>query len=215
MIIFPGFSFIFPNFWFFGLLVGSKGKNDKKLCHLCSISQESFIIWSWLVVHKLNMMISLGVFFIFSKPWFFSLLGGSKGKKWLKTTKTLSVVPYISGTIHHMIVIFGAHVWNDDISRCCFHFFKILVFHVVMGVKGKKMAQNDKAFCLPCSLSQKPYLIWLWFSVHMCKMMISPAIIFIFLKFWFFGVLGGREWKGKKWSIITSFSLSHFICQEL
>ena len=58
-----------------------------KNCHLCSISQESFIIWSWLVVHKLNMMISLGVFLIFSKPWFFSLLGGSKGKKWLKTTK--------------------------------------------------------------------------------------------------------------------------------
>ena len=154
-----------------------------KNCHLCSISQESFIIWSWLVVHKLNMMISLGVFLIFSKPWFFSLLGGSKGKcvrmVWNETVEILNP--------------FGAHVWNDDISRCCFHFFKILVFHVVMGVKGKKMAQNDKAFCLPCSLSQKPYLIWLWFSVHMCKMMISPAIIFIFLKFWFFGVLGGRE----------------------
>ena len=33
---------------------------------------------------------------------------------------------------------------NDDITRRLFHFFKILIFWVVSGVKGQKMAQNDQ-----------------------------------------------------------------------
>ena len=32
------------------------------------------------------------------------------------------------------------------------------------------------------SVSQELYLIWLWFLVHMCKMMISPAIFFCSFK---------------------------------
>ena len=53
-------------------------------------------------------------------------------------------------------------------------------------------------FCLPHSVTQELYLIWLWLLVHMCKMMISPAIFFIliFSKLWFFGFLGG--WGGVK-----------------
>ena len=46
-----------------------------------------------------------------------------------------------------------------------FHFFKILIFWVVRGVKGQKTVQNDK--------KQEPYMIWLSFMVHMCKMIIS------------------------------------------
>ena len=46
-------------------------------------------------------------FFILSKFWFFGLLGGSKGKNGPKWQKTLSIAPYISGTIHHML---GTHV---------------------------------------------------------------------------------------------------------
>ena len=46
------------------------------------------------------------------------------------------------------------------------------------GGKGQKMAQNDKKICLT------PYLrnctLYDWFFVHMCKMMISPAIFFSF-----------------------------------
>ena len=43
-----------------------------------------------------------------------------------------------------MIMIFGALVLNDDISRCFFHFFEILIFWTVRGVKGQKIAQNEK-----------------------------------------------------------------------
>ena len=66
-----------------------------------------------------------------------------------------------------------------------FYFFKILIFWVVSGVKGQNMAQNDKKFCLLHSVCQESYHLWLWFLEHMCKM-ISPAIFFIFSKFWFF-----------------------------
>ena len=64
------------------------------------------------------------------------------------------------------------------------------------------MAQNDKKLCLLHSMSQEVYIIWLWFLVHMCKMMTSPDGFFIFSKYWFFGLLRGWEGgglKGKKW----------------
>ena len=50
---------------------------------------------------------------------------------------------HISATIHHMIVINSTLVENDDISRCFFHFFEILIFWV-SGLKGKKMVQIGK-----------------------------------------------------------------------
>ena len=76
-----------------------------------------------------------------------------------------------------------------------FHFFKILIFQAVKGVKGQKMLQNDKKFCLSHSISQEPYIIWLSFMVHMCKMIISPGVLLSFSKFWFSGL---SEVKGQK-----------------
>ena len=47
-----------------------------------------------------------------------------------------------------MIMIIGTLVWNDDISRHFFNFFKIFFFWVVMGGggggKGQKTVQNYK-----------------------------------------------------------------------
>ena len=59
------------------------------------------------------------------------------------------------------------------------------------------MAQNDKKACLSCSISQEPYIIWLSFMAHICKMIISPGDFFIFSNFWILRLLGW--WKGKKW----------------
>ena len=56
----------------------------------------------------------------------------------------LSVAYHISGTVHHMIIIFGTPVQNDESSRHFFHFMKILIFWSVRGVKGKKIAQSEK-----------------------------------------------------------------------
>ena len=148
------------------------------------------------MVHLCELMISPGVFFIYSKFWFSGLLGGKRKKKnGPKCEKIMSVVFHISGSIHHVIVIFGAHVSNDDISRYFFYFSKILIFLVVSGggggVKWQKMAQNVKTFCVSHFVSQELYLIWLWVLVHLCKMRISPATFFIFSTFLFFGFLGG------------------------
>ena len=57
------------------------------------------------------MMASPNAFLISSKLWFSGLLGwrGLKGKKWRKMTK-ISVSLRISGTLPHMIVVFGTHV---------------------------------------------------------------------------------------------------------
>ena len=47
-------------------------------------------------VHLWGMMISPGVFFIFSKFWFSGLLGGKKDKKWPKMRKTsVCRAPYL------------------------------------------------------------------------------------------------------------------------
>ena len=114
-----------------------------------------------------------------------------KGQKIDQNEKTLSVALHISGIIHHMIVIYGILVWNNDISRHFFHFFKILIFWVVKGLKGQKMVQNEKISCLLCSISQETYIILFWFMVHMWKMIISTRTLFIFSKFWFSGLLEG------------------------
>ena len=55
-------------FWVVRSVKGQKmAHNDKKLCRLLVISQEPYIIWSWSMVHKCKRIISLGVFYIFSK----------------------------------------------------------------------------------------------------------------------------------------------------
>ena len=90
-------------------------------------------------------------------------------------------------------------------SGVFFHFFQNFVFF--REVKGEKMVQIDKKFCLSHSISQEPYLIWFSFVVHMCKMIISPGVFLFFPKFWLFGLLGGS--KGKKWSKMTKSSVRH------
>ena len=71
-------------------------------------------IWLLFMVHLCKLMISLGVFFIFSKFWFCGLLGGSKYKKMAQNDKkTLSFALYISGTIHHFL-IFRVSSWLKE-----------------------------------------------------------------------------------------------------
>ena len=144
MTISPGIFFIFSKFWFSGFLgwVGVNEQkmvqNEKKFCLLHSISQESYTIPFPFIVH-LGKIISPCFFYISSKFWFSGLLGRHKGKKQSKMRKKIpSVVLHISGTIHHMIFIYGTYIWNDDISRNFAHFFKILILHVVWRISGQK-----------------------------------------------------------------------------
>ena len=86
----PRRVFIFSKFWFFGLLGRSKGKNGpkwQKLWPLHFMSQESYIIWSWYMIHMCKRIISSGVFYIFSKFKFLVSIVEWKSKKWSKMTK--------------------------------------------------------------------------------------------------------------------------------
>ena len=56
-----------------------------------------------------------------------------------------------------------------------------MIFWVVRGVKGQKIAQNRKEQ-LSCIVSQEQCGIWSWVLVHLCKMMLSPGVFFHFLK---------------------------------
>ena len=94
-----------------------------------------------------------------------------------------------------MIMIFGALVLNDNFSRLFIIFFKILIFWVVMGVKGQKLVQNDQKICPLHSISQEPYNICFSFMVHMCKMIIYSGVFcqyFKILIFWVTRVAKGQ-----------------------
>ena len=64
------------------------------------------------MVHLCEMMISPGAFFFhFFKTLVFWVVSELKGQKMSQTDKIImSVVLYILGTIHHMIVIYGTQV---------------------------------------------------------------------------------------------------------
>ena len=112
-----------------------------------------------------------------------------------------------------MIIIFGKLLYNDHILRYFCEFFKILIFDFLGcwgggGVKWQKMAQKKKKICPACFISQEPYILWLSFMLHLCKMIISPGSYFISSKFWFFGLLGSKRAKNSpKWQEILSIAL--------
>ena len=123
------------------------------------------------------------------------------GKPWL------NVKWYISRVFLIFSKFWFSDLLTNNISKCYFIFSKFLFDGLLVG-KMEKMAQNDKKSCLSHSVSQKLYIIWLWFLVHMCKMFISPAIYFIFSKFLFFRFLWGKRAKNDK---ITN-GVCHTLC---
>ena len=63
-----------------------------------------------------------------------------------------------------MIFIYGTYVCIKGYLLAFFSFFfKILIFRTVIWVgvvvKGQKMVQNNKKFCLSHYVSQEPYII--------------------------------------------------------
>ena len=102
MIISPGVFSIFQNFDFLGFQ-GVKGqkmtRNDKKFCLLHLIFQESYIMWSSLMVQMCKRVIYPGIFLIFSKLWFFGIIreggGRVKGQKMVQNDKIVSLTGHV------------------------------------------------------------------------------------------------------------------------
>ena len=91
-------------FWIVRRVKGQKiTQNDKKILSVIMIYQKPYIM---IVICGT----SSGIFYFF-KILIFWVVRRVKGqKKWPKMTKTLSFGLYISGTIHHMTLICGAHM---------------------------------------------------------------------------------------------------------
>ena len=102
-------------FWDFRRIKGQKMVlNDKKFCPSCHISHEPYILWLPFMVHmcKNDILISPGVFFIFSKFWFYWLLGGENGKKWFKMTK--KSVCHAQYLRNH--TLYDCHLWCTSVK---------------------------------------------------------------------------------------------------
>ena len=76
------------------------------------------------------MMISPG---IFSKFRFFGLLEGKRARNGPKRQKIMSVMLHISGTMHHMIVLFMLQIYKMIISSGIFFIFSKFRFVGFLG----------------------------------------------------------------------------------
>ena len=50
---------------------------------------------------------------------------------------------HISGTVHHLTIIFDTHMYNGDIARIFYYFFETLIFWAIRRAEGQKIAQNE------------------------------------------------------------------------
>ena len=120
--------------------------------------------------------------------------------------------PYIVW-LSFMIHICMVQMCKMIISPGVFLNFQILIFQVVIGLKGQKMAQNYKNFCLLHLIFQEQYIIWSSFMVHMYvwKDNISGNFFhFFFQNFDFQDHKGWRVKRAKndpKWQKILPVSL--------
>ena len=156
-------------------------------------------------------MISPGVFFIFSDFWFSLLLGGRRGgckraKNGPKCEKkSVCCAPFLRNHTSY-----DYHIWNSCLKwsylqEFFFHCSKILIFWVVRGIKGQKIAQNYKKVCGAWYLrNHTSYDHHLWY-IRNCKMIISLGVFLFFQNFDFWVV---RRVKGQKWSKMTKKTTS-------
>ena len=147
-------------------------------------------------------------FLVFQNFDFFWLSQGYNSSKWSKMRKnsvwySVSWEPYIKW------FPFLVHMCKMISPGIFFHFFKILILQVVSGVKGHKMAQNEKKV-LPVlfHISGTIHPMRLPFMLHMYKMIISPGVFYFFKNLVFWGS------KSKKWPKMTKNCLVCLIFQE-
>ena len=72
-----------------------------------------------------------------------------------------------------------------------FTFFFFLNFDFLGCKRAKNSPKWQNSVCHTAYLRSHIYIIWLFFVVHKCKIMICQAASFIFSKFWFFRWLVG------------------------
>ena len=150
----PGVFFIFKKFWFFGSF-DKRVKNSPKwknyIHHVPYLRNNIAMIMIFGTLVKwwyLQMLFSFFQNFDFLGSWLCKR--AKNAPKWQKFCLLPSIYqePYIirlSSLVHMCEMIISPSIF--------FHFFKILIFCAVTGVKLQKV-QDDKKFCRSCSMSQ-------------------------------------------------------------
>ena len=131
------------------------------------------------------MFISFFLNFNFLDPW-----RGKRAKNGPEWQKIVWCAPYLRN--HTSSLSFMVQVYKMIISPCVFFNVKILIFQVFKRLKGKKMVQNDKHFCLSHLTFQK--LLWydlhLWYTC-MYRRKKPPGVFSFFFKILIFKIFKG------------------------
>ena len=131
------------------------------------------------------MIISPGGFFwVFFKIMVFWFVSAIKGQKMIQNDKNFCMLRLISQE--------SLFILRMRKRKYLLIFFQFLIFEAHSGVKGQKMTQNDRKLCVE-PISQEVYTIWLWFLVHIYKMMTSSYAFSFFQNFDFLGCLGVKR----------------------
>ena len=139
------------------------------------------------------------MFFYFFKIMIFRVARGVKGQKMVQNDKKFCPPCPISHELYIIWLSFMVHMCKMIVSPGFFYIFQNFNFSgcVVRGKRAKKTVQNCKKFRLSRSISQEPYIIWLSFMVHVCKMMIFPGAFLFFQNFDFLGCWWGVAERAK------------------
>ena len=123
-------------------------------------------------------MISPSFYIIFSKFWFLGVASGVKGQKMVQNDERFWHALYLRKHTSYDFHL-CTHVQNGNISRCFFHFIKIVIFHVGMGVKRQKTVQSEEKLSVTLHIAGTiHYMIFIY--VFLVQMIISPGIFFLF-----------------------------------
>ena len=102
--------------------------------------------------HKCKMIISLGIFFIFSKLWYFWVVSRVKRQKMTQNNKKLYLSHSISQEAYIIWLWFVVHKCKWYYLQMIFLIFSnILIFWVVSRIKGQKMTKKKSSVSLRIS----------------------------------------------------------------
>ena len=163
---------------------------NRKLCPSCLIFQNhmSYDLHLWCTCVKGNISRFCKHF---SQILIFRVSSRVKGQKMTQNDRKLCLSSYITQEAYIVCSWFWVHICKMMTSPDAFFIFSKFWFARLLGGERAKIGPKwQKILCH--SVCQEWYPMWFWFLMHMCKM-ISPAIFFIFSKFWFLRSLRAKN----------------------
>ena len=139
------------------------------------------------------------MFFTFFKIFIFWVNKGVKRQKMTQNDEKFCLSNTISKEPYIIWSSFTVHLCKRVVYPASFSFFQNFDFPGCWkGKKGKKISPKWQKILFVTLVSQEPYIMWLSFMVHMCKMLISWDVFFIFEKFFWVARRWGGGVKGQK-----------------